>query len=89
MLAAYERAQRAIAAAYDPADPHHPGLLEALAGPVLQRHQTILTDYQAQGVPDVALEKVSNSRVVAVDATSATIENCLMVRSGWALSVCS
>ena len=77
VLADYSAAEAAVKAAYDPADPAHPDLLAYYAGAMLDRHQTTLSEHQAEGLSDVLVSKESNPQVVSVDGTTALIENCM------------
>jgi hypothetical protein len=58
VLADYAAAEAAVKVAYDPAGPASPGLLEHYAGAVLDRHQTTLSEYQAEGLSDVLRDGV-------------------------------
>jgi len=73
----YAAAQEAIKAAYDPANPEHPDLLTHYAGPVLERHQTALAEYQLEGLSNVLLSKESDPEVTSLDDTTAVIEDCM------------
>jgi hypothetical protein len=77
VLADYTAAEAAVKAAYDPADPDHPDLLAYYAGAMLERHQTTLSEYQAEGLSDVLVSKESTPEVVSVTDTTALIENCM------------
>jgi major membrane immunogen (membrane-anchored lipoprotein) len=76
VLAAYERAQAAIASAFDPADPDNVDLLATHAGAQLERIQTRLTDYQLEGLSDVAVSKETAPQVLTVTGSTATVEDC-------------
>jgi len=77
VLAVYARGQEALTTAYDPPDPNNAELLATVSGPLLARHQAVLTEYQTEGVSEVTVSKQSDPHVVEVGATTATIENCL------------
>lgn len=77
VIAAYEQAQVAVEAAFDPPDPDHPDLLASYGGVQLERFQTRLTEYEIEGVSDVLVSKESNPQVVSVEDTAATVEDCM------------
>lgn len=78
VLAAYEDARAAVAAAYDPADPEHPDLLASFDGRALRLHQTTLGDLQSQGLSDVATSDESDPKVLSVVADTAVVEDCIV-----------
>ena len=77
VIADYNAAQEAVKAAYDPADPEHPDLLTHYSGPVLERHQATLAEYQLEGLSDVLLSKESNPQVISLLDTTAVVEDCM------------
>jgi hypothetical protein len=77
VLAAYDRAQLAVKAAFDPANPQHPDLLATHAGAQLERFQEDLAEYELEGVSEVLLDKESNPTVVTLGDTAALVEDCM------------
>lgn len=77
VIAAYDRAQEAVEAAFDPPNPEHPDLLASYAGPLLERQQARLAEYQVDGVSDVLVSKESDPQVVEIGDTTAVVEDCM------------
>ena len=77
VIADYDTAQTAVKVAYDSADPEHPDLLAHYAGPMLERHQTTLAEYQLEGVSDVLLSKESDPQLTSFADTTAEVEDCM------------
>ena len=77
VIADYHLATEAVQAAFDPPNPQHPDLLATHSGAQLERYQSRLAEYQAEGRSDVLVSKETNPRVVSVDDSSAVVEDCL------------
>jgi hypothetical protein len=80
VLTAYRNAANAVYTAYDPPNPNHPDLLAFLSGDILARVQSLLAQYQSQGVSVVGSVDLAPTLVSLVGDT-AVVEDCFVDHS--------
>lgn len=77
VLDAYEAANEAVVAAYDPADPEHPDLHATHGGQALFNLMNHLVNYQMEGLSVVATSSENDPEVISVSGDEAIVEDCV------------